>query len=120
MKIMIVDDSQTMRMIVMRTIRAAGYTGHSFVEAGNGKDAIKSLQGEKPDLVLMDWNMPEMNGITCLKTIQAFGYKTPVVFVTSESTQDARNQATDAGAAGLITKPFTVESFRDTLGQFLA
>ena len=115
MKILVVDDSRAMRMIVVRTLRQAGFGGHDVVEAENGREALGLVLAEQPDLVLSDWNMPGMTGIDLLATLRSRGDATPFCFVTSEGSDEMREQAAAAGALGLIAKPFTVESFLDIL-----
>lgn len=120
MKILVVDDSRAMRMIVIRALKAAGYSSHTFQEASNGKEAWDAIQAEKPDLVLSDWNMPEMRGIDLLKTIKEAGVEVPFGFVTSEASSAVQQEASDNGALFFITKPFTNEAFEDALGPVLA
>lgn len=120
MKILVVDDSRVMRQIVIRTLRQAGYGGHDVVEAENGAEALAAVRAEAPALVLSDWNMPEMNGIDCLRALRAGGDGTPFGFVTSECSDEMRSQATAAGAAFLIAKPFTADTFDEALGAILA
>ena len=115
MNILIVDDSRAMRSIVQRTLRQAGYSGHTVQEAENGKVALDAIGESTPDLVLSDWNMPEMLGIELLKELRGQGNDVPFVFVTSEGTDVMRQQALDEGAIAVITKPFTAESFQDCL-----
>ena len=67
MKILIADDSKAMRMIVIRTMRQAGLEGHEIIEAENGKEALDLTRAKSPDLILSDWNMPEMSGIEFLR-----------------------------------------------------
>ena len=74
MKVLIVDDSRVMRQIVTRTLRQAGYTELALVEAANGLEAFEVVQAENPDLVLSDWNMPEMNGFDLLKSLRGRGH----------------------------------------------
>lgn len=119
MKILIADDSRVMRQIVTRTLRQAGYSGHDLVEATNGKEAFDSCVSERPDLVMSDWNMPEMTGVELLRSLRANGIEMPFGFVTSESSSEMRNAAMSEGAIFFITKPFTPESFRDALDTFL-
>jgi len=119
MKILIADDSRVMRQIVTRTLRQAGYEGHDLVEAENGKELYDTAMAQKPDLVLSDWNMPEMNGLEALKAVRAGGLNMPFGFVTTEGTPEMRKMAEDAGALFLITKPFTAESFKEILGPIL-
>jgi two-component system chemotaxis response regulator CheY len=117
MKILVVDDSKAMRMIVVRTLRQAGFAGHDVVEAENGKEGFDLVKSIKPDLVLSDWNMPEMTGIEFLRALRGSGDATPFCFVTSEGSDEMRTMADEAGALGLIAKPFTEDAFRDTLGS---
>ena len=119
MKILIVDDSKTMRMIVKRTLRQAGFGDHEVAEASNGTEALAAIQASKPDVVLSDWNMPEMNGIELLENIKSKGIELRFGFVTSEGTPEMKKRALDAGAEFLISKPFTAEVFQEQLGQVI-
>ena len=119
MKILIADDSRVMRQIVTRTLRQAGYGGHDLVEAADGRQAFDAVVAEKPDLVLSDWNMPEMTGVEVLRTLRANGVQVPFGFVTSETSDEMRQLASDAGALFFITKPFTADPFRDALDLIL-
>ena len=120
MKILVVDDSKVMRMMVSRTLRQAGFSGHVIEEASNGMEALNAIKASPPDLILCDWNMPEMNGIDLLRTLQKPEWpKIKFGFVTSESTPDMRLMATEAGALFLITKPFTPETFKLSLENVL-
>lgn len=119
MKILVVDDSRVMRQIVIRTLRQAGYGGHDVVEAENGQQAVEMVTTEKPDLVLSDWNMPEMNGIDALARLRATGSEVPFGFVTSEGSEEMRARATAHGALFLIAKPFTPELFDEALSPVL-
>ena len=115
MKILVVEDSRAMRMIVVRTLRQAGFGGHDIVEAENGREALELAAAQAPDLILSDWNMPEMTGIDLLATLRSHGDATPFCFVTSEGSDEVREHAEAGGALGLIAKPFTVEAFLDVL-----
>ena len=119
MKILVVDDSKVMRMMVIRTLRQAGFDGHAIQEAGDGKAALETINSFGPDLVMSDWNMPELNGIDFLKALRALGKTTPFVFVTSEGTDEMRQIANAEGAQALISKPFTPDTFETTLRGFL-
>jgi two-component system chemotaxis response regulator CheY len=119
MKILIVDDSKTMRLIVMRTLQQAGYANQTFIEAANGQEALSAVKTSAPDLVLLDWNMPGMSGLEVLQQLKAEGSAVKVGFVTSEGTPEMREKAKAAGALFLITKPFTVESFRKVFDRFI-
>jgi two-component system, chemotaxis family, chemotaxis protein CheY len=119
MKILVVDDSKAMRMIVVRTLRQAGFSGHDVVEAENGKEGLELTQSIKPGLVLSDWNMPEMTGIELLRTLRDQGDTTPFGFVTSEGSAEMRKRAEAAGALFLIAKPFTADVFAEVLEPVL-
>src|SRR5580700_3696112 len=114
MKILIVDDSTAMRMIVKKTLRLAGFEGHDISEVDDGAKALASIKASKPDLVLSDWNMPNMTGLQLLETLSGEGVKVTFGFITTEATPDMR-----AGAKFLISKPFTPESFKEQLGAHI-
>ena len=120
MKILVADDSRVMRQIVIRTLRQAGYDDHDIVEAEDGAQCLEKVGSEQPDLVLSDWNMPNMSGIECLQALRASGSTVPFGFVTSEGSAEMRDKAADAGALFLIAKPFTEETFRDALDGVIA
>ena len=120
MKILIVDDSKAMRMIVMRALRQAGFDGHAFAEAENGAQAYDEIRRAKPDLVLCDWNMPEMNGFELLQKLNAEGRRPKFGFVTSEANADMKEKALASGALFLIGKPFTTEVFEAALRPVIA
>jgi two-component system chemotaxis response regulator CheY len=107
MKIMIVDDSRAMRSIVRRSLRKAGFGGHDVVEAQNGAAALEMASQDPPDLILADWNMPEMSGIDLLRALRAAGNQVSFGFITTEGTEAMRKLAADAGARFLLAKPFT-------------
>ena len=119
MKVLIVDDSKAMRMIVMRHLRQAGFGSHTLEEASNGVEALAAVTAAAPDLILCDWNMPEMNGLEFLKALRAKSVQVPFGFVTTESSPEMRQTAHTEGASFLIAKPFTVETFETTLSPFL-
>ncbi len=119
MKVMIVDDSKSMRMIVKRTLKQAGFDDMEFEEAEDGTDALAKIDACNPTLVLCDWNMPQMNGIDFLKAIRAAGNTVNFGFVTTESTPEMRAQAKEAGAQFLVAKPFTAATFQRTLEPIL-
>ena len=120
MKLLVVDDSKAMRMIVKRTLRQAGYENCDVDEAENGVQALEMVRAGAYDLVLSDWNMPEMNGIELLEALKAEGNATPFGFVTTEGTAEMRDRARQAGALFLIAKPFTAETFQRELRGVMA
>ena len=119
MKILIVDDSTAMRMIVKKTLRLAGFEGHDITESDDGAKALASIKASKPDLVLSDWNMPNMTGLQLLEALMGEKVKVTFGFITTEATPDMRAKAIGAGAKFLISKPFTPESFKEQLGAFI-
>lgn len=118
MKVLIVDDSKAMRLIVRRNLREAGFSGFDIVEKVNGQEALDFLRTDKVDLVLSDWNMPEMTGIQLLNKLKEEGNGTKFGFVTSEGSAEMRTEASASGSLFLITKPFTAEDFSKTLSKY--
>lgn len=115
MKVLIVDDSQAMRMLVMRTAKKAGLRKAAFIEAEDGVVALEKIKTEQPDLVLSDWNMPNMTGIELLEALNAAEIAVKFGFVTTEATAKMRSKARKAGAMFLLAKPFTAESFENAI-----
>lgn len=117
MKILLVDDSSTMRRIQKNTLEKLGHT--DVTEAGDGLEAIAKLQegGGSYDLVLMDWNMPNMTGIDALKKIKADPALkgVPVIMVTSESEKTRIMEAIQSGAANYVVKPFQPETLAEKI-----
>jgi two-component system chemotaxis response regulator CheY len=110
MDILLVDDSRTMRMIIQRAIRQAGYRAITVCEAENGAHALEKLKGEKPLLILSDWN---------LKQIRAAQNDVPFGFITSETSPGIKEIAMNSGATFLISKPFSPEDVQDALTPIL-
>lgn len=119
MKVLVVDDSATMRMMVVSTLRKAGFSGLDIEQAEDGKIALDSIIKSVPDIVLVDWNMPNMTGIELLEAVRAEEINVTFGFITTESTASVRKQAIESGASFLISKPFTAESFEKALGKFI-
>lgn len=116
MKILIVDDSRAMRMIVKRSLGATDrFRGATVVEAGNGLEAVAVVRDERPDLILSDWNMPEMDGLALLKAARAEGFSGPIGMITSESTPDMHDIARTNGVAFVVMKPFTPQGLERAL-----
>lgn len=115
MKVLVVDDSAAMRMLVKRTLLEAGYTAMQFCDAGDGVDALQCVDAFGPELVLCDWNMPKMNGLELLLKIRESGSAVKFGFVTTESTTPMRETARTAGAQFLLSKPFTATSLTKAL-----
>lgn len=120
MKILIVDDSRSMRQLVAHMLRQAGYSGFKSVEAADGAEGLAKALSESPDLVLSDWNMPVKNGMDFLKELRASGSTVTFGFVTTEVSAEMRAQAMNEGAAFLIAKPFGPEDFQRALDAHMA
>lgn len=120
LKILAVDDSPTMRRIIINTLKRAGY--EDVVEATDGKDAIAKLKVESINFVITDWNMPEMDGLEFVQTIRSSDqFKTlPVLMVTTRSVKDDIVDALKAGVNNYIVKPFTPETLKQKIEQILA
>lgn len=120
MKLIVADDSRMVRGIVTRIVEPLGY---EVVAAGNGQEALNILEsGEQNiNLVLLDWNMPVLNGIDVIKKMRADSRlkSIPVLMVSTESEEDRIKQAMDAGAQGYLTKPFTPEQLTKAIRRAL-
>jgi len=115
--VLIVDDSKAMRMIVLRTLRQSGLPVDDVCEAADGVDALAASRTFRPDLILSDWNMPNMSGIELLDELRSSGDTTPFGFVTSESNPAMREQAIGAGASFMLVKPFDADRFAEVVGS---
>ncbi|MGA8730253.1 MAG: response regulator [Terracidiphilus sp.] len=107
-KALVVDDSRTIRTILAKTLREIGF---EILEAANGREALEVIEAEKAEvsLILLDWDMPEMNGLELLKRLrQAPEFSSMVVvMVTAQTELDHIGEALDAGANEYVMKPFT-------------
>ena len=105
---LIVDDSRVVRQIARRMLEQAGLR---VVEAVDGLDGLDACRSYRPDYLLLDWNMPRMNGIDCLKAIRhEFGIDLPrVILCTTENEPDRIIAAMEAGAQEFIMKPFDAD-----------
>ena len=109
MKILLVDDSLAMRRIQKNVLLSLGF--NDVIEAADGQEAMQKLKENNCELILSDWNMPVMDGLTFLKTVKADrNFKAiPVIMVTSESGKAQIIEAIKNGAANYVVKPFTKE-----------
>jgi two-component system chemotaxis response regulator CheY len=120
LKIIAVDDSPTMRRIIVNTLKRAGY--EHVIEATDGKDALAKMKLEQVSLVITDWNMPEMDGlafVTQLRATNEFKHL-PVLMVTTRSVKEDIVEAMKAGVNNYIVKPFTPETLKAKIDQILA
>jgi two-component system chemotaxis response regulator CheY len=113
MRVLIIDDSKTMRNIVKSAIAPMKPT--ALEEAGDGQDALNKAAVFKPDLVLCDWNMPIMDGITFVRHYRAKGNRCPIVMVTTEAEKTRVIEAIKAGVNNYVVKPFTPDDIQRVL-----
>ena len=116
-KTILADDSGVMRKIILRALNALEVT--DVTEAVDGAEALEFFKAESFDLVLSDWNMPNMSGLELVTALRAEGNEVPFGFVTSESTAEQFAAGIGAGAAFLLSKPFTAEDLAANLGAIL-
>ena len=120
MKIIVVDDSPTMRRIVVQMLKQIGYS--EIVEAADGQEAWKCLQTGGPfDLVLTDWNMPVMTGLQLTQAIRANQKlaKLPILMLTTRSMKEDIVTAVKAGVNNYVTKPFNPKTLKEKMEKVL-
>lgn len=117
MKVLLADDSGTMRKIIIRSLNAAGVT--DVIEAADGLEAFERFQQQPVDLVLTDWNMPGQSGLELLKAIRDVNKSIPVILITTEAEKCRVLEAVQAGVSDYLVKPFETESLRAKLGRFI-
>ena len=113
---LVVDDSRVVRKVARRILEANGY---AVSEAADGQQALDACRAGLPDFVLLDWNMPVMDGITFLRTLRGeFGPENPtVIFCTTENDMAHIEMAITSGAQEYIMKPFDEDILLGKLGQ---
>ncbi|HID11266.1 MAG TPA: response regulator [Candidatus Latescibacteria bacterium] len=120
MKILAVDDSVTMRRIITNTLKRAGYA--DVVEAEDGVDALAKLQVEGDiDLILTDWNMPNMNGLEFVKMVRSDPRFSgiPIIMVTVRGVKEEVLEAMKAGVNNYIVKPFTPQVLKEKIEKVM-
>ncbi len=123
LKVLIADDSKMMRVMHVRSLRQVGYEVEA-TEANNGEEALAAFEPGKFDLVIVDWNMPGMDGVEFVRAARekerAAGKRTPILMITSQSTEEQMLKAKEAGVDNLLTKPVTPEALGAALEMLLA
>ena len=119
-KILVVDDSAMMRKIIIKNMNECGL-GTETLEAGDGVEALKLFARGGIDVVLTDWNMPNMDGLTLVKEIRKLDpeKKVPIIMITTEVSPEKVKEAVLAGANNYLGKPFTPEKLKEKFEKYL-
>ncbi len=115
--VLVVDDSAFMRM---RAVAGVKELGHETLEAGDGKEAVEVYKQARPQAVMLDITMPNMDGLAALREIMAFDSSARVAMVTAMGQQSMVMEAIKAGARDFIVKPFEPERMKAALDKILA
>ena len=116
--VLVVDDSDMMRRLVIKNLKTckADITVH---EARDGLHALDKFKDHQIDIIVTDWNMPNMNGLELITEIRKLNKEVPIVMVTTEGSVEKVKQAVLAGANNYIAKPFTEDSFKNKFAKIL-
>jgi len=119
-KILAIDDSPTMRRIIINTLHRAGF--EDVTEATDGLDALAKMKVDDFDFIITDWNMPEMDGLALVSTLRGMDrYKSlPILMVTTRSVKEDIVEALRVGVNNYIVKPFTPDTLKQKIEQVLA
>lgn len=118
MRVMLVDDSKTMRNIQCAMLRQMGVL--RIEEAEDGQDALSKIGAFCPDLVLVDWNMPLLDGLGFVKLARSRGLTVPIIMVTTETEKRKVVLAIKAGVNNYVVKPFTLDALQARIDETLA
>jgi len=120
LKLLVVDDSATMRRIIVNTLKRIGYT--DIVEAVDGADAYAKLETENGiNFIITDWNMPNMSGLEFVNKVRGSEFKElPILMVTTRSIKEDIIEALKAGVNSYIVKPFTPQTLKEKLDNILS
>ena len=120
MKVLVVDDFSTMRRIVKNILRQLGF--ENIVEADDGSSAKAKLESERIDMVISDWNMPNMSGLELLKWVrsQEEFKDLPFLMVTAEAQKENVLEAVKAKVSNYIVKPFTAETLNEKIEKIFS
>jgi len=117
MRVMIVDDSKTMRMIARGIVEQLGIS--EVLEASDGLDALSKVGGFSPDLLLVDLNMPRMDGLTFVRQFRNSGGSIPIIMFAAEADRSRIIEAAKVGVSSFIVKPFTPDVLSQRVEQIL-
>jgi two-component system chemotaxis response regulator CheY len=119
MKILVVDDSKAMRMLIIRALEQGGLGDHTFLEADDGFEAFTLVASESPDLILADWAMSVVDGLDLLRGLRAGGNTVSFGFITAQASEARRAEALAAGAQFVVGKPFDPASLADVVAEYV-
>lgn len=119
MKILIVDDSKAMRMIIIRALQQAGLEDHDFLQASDGFEAFTLVHAEQPGLVLSDWTMSGVGGMDLLRGLRGAGNAVPFGFITAQAGEARRAEALTAGAQFILGKPFQADALGELVREYV-
>jgi two-component system chemotaxis response regulator CheY len=117
-KILVVDDSESIRMLVSTILETAGFEVDRAID---GADALAQLEGQNFSLIITDLNMPRMDGISLVKEVRVTQHhnRVPIIMLTTESQATFKEQARAAGATGWIVKPFAADKLLTVINKVL-
>jgi two-component system, chemotaxis family, chemotaxis protein CheY len=122
-RVLVVDDSATMRKIIVKGLRDAGFRGCEVTEAADGASALGALRGAEFDLVLCDINMPGMDGLSLVRSARedlTISPDLPIVMITTEGGLEKVEEALASGASDYLRKPFSSEQLQAKIASMLA
>jgi two-component system, chemotaxis family, chemotaxis protein CheY len=122
LNILVVDDSAVMRKIIKKALQEGKYADAAVTEAGDGVEALKVFNPKLTDLVLSDWNMPNLNGLEFVKKLRTVKTKKKVIIimVTTEGSAGKMEEAMDNGVDSYIAKPFTSVGLEKKIDRFFS
>ncbi|HMV79731.1 MAG TPA: response regulator [Leptospiraceae bacterium] len=121
MRILVIDDTGAQRFIIKRLLQQeCGIAASDIDEAENGEKGLEKTAGSEYGLIIVDWNMPVLDGLEFLKEIRKNRIMTPVVMVTSENEESKKESAVAAGANHFLTKPFTGSALLEILRNYIS
>ncbi len=112
-RVLVADDSSTMRKIILRSLQAVGVT--EVTEAADGTEAVSLFKPGEFEMVLTDWNMPGKTGLEVVEEIRSQDKDVPIIMVTTEAEKGRVMQAIQAGVSDYLVKPFTADTLREKL-----
>lgn len=119
MNILVVDDAGVMRKVIIKELIDMGISAQNIFEACDGKEGFEKAKSLSLNLILMDWNMPNMLGIDAVIAIREAGIQTPIMMITTEAERNNIIKAIQAGANNYLTKPFTKQDFQAKVQQII-